>query len=103
VQPGPDGLLPELLRSKRSALSVSRSFVRPCRVALHLNRIRNPVSEFLMSSFKNTLRRVAQDDRGGETIEYALILGLIVVTAIVIITSVGTKVVARWTSVNSSL
>jgi len=56
-----------------------------------------------MSFLKNTLRRVAQDDRGGETIEYALILGLIVVTAIVIITSVGTKVVARWTSVNSSL
>ena len=35
--------------------------------------------------------------------EYALIMGLIVVTAIAIIGTVGTKVLARWTSVNSSL
>lgn len=56
-----------------------------------------------MRFVKQTLRRLAQDEQGGETIEYALIMGLIVVTAIVIITSVGTKVLARWTSVNSSL
>jgi pilus assembly protein Flp/PilA len=47
--------------------------------------------------------RVARDERGGEVIEYALILGLIVVAAIVIIGTVGTKVLARWTSVNSSI
>ncbi|MCS7033582.1 MAG: Flp family type IVb pilin [Phycisphaerae bacterium] len=43
------------------------------------------------------------DESGGEVIEYALILGLIVVVCIVIIGTVGTKVLARWTSVNSSL
>jgi Flp pilus assembly pilin Flp len=47
--------------------------------------------------------RLARDERGGEVIEYALILGLIVVTAIVVIGTVGTKVLARWTSVNTSM
>ncbi len=56
-----------------------------------------------MKLLNQTLRRLVKDEQGAETIEYALILGLIVVTAIVIITSVGTKVLARWTSVNSSL
>ncbi|HMB96537.1 MAG TPA: Flp family type IVb pilin [Tepidisphaeraceae bacterium] len=47
--------------------------------------------------------RLLSDDRGGEVIEYALILGLILVTAIAVIGAVGTKVLARWTSVNSSM
>ncbi|MCC6424864.1 MAG: Flp family type IVb pilin [Phycisphaerales bacterium] len=49
------------------------------------------------------MNRLWRDECGGETIEYALILGLIVVTAIAVIGTVGTKVLARWTSVNSSL
>lgn len=48
-------------------------------------------------------RSVLGDDRGGEVIEYALVLGLLIVVAIAIITAVGTKVVAKWTSVNNSL
>lgn len=40
---------------------------------------------------------------GGEVIEYALILGLIVVAAIAVITTVGGKVLARWNNVNSSM
>jgi Flp pilus assembly pilin Flp len=32
-----------------------------------------------------------------------LILGLIIVVAIALVGAVGTKVVARWTSVNSSM
>jgi Flp pilus assembly pilin Flp len=47
--------------------------------------------------------RFVDDDHGGEVIEYALIIGLIIVTAIVVITSVGGKVMARWQSVNSSM
>jgi Flp pilus assembly pilin Flp len=57
-----------------------------------------------------TMNRVARwvgpllrDERGGEVIEYALIAGLIVVAAIAIIGAVGTKVLARWTSVNDGL
>jgi Flp pilus assembly pilin Flp len=56
-----------------------------------------------MKSLKNLLRNVWTDERGGEVIEYALIIGLIVVAAIAIIATVGTKVVGRWTSVNNSL
>jgi pilus assembly protein Flp/PilA len=56
-----------------------------------------------MKLIKQTLSKLASDERGGEVIEYALILGLIVVTAIVVIGAVGTKVLARWTSVNASL
>jgi Flp pilus assembly pilin Flp len=47
--------------------------------------------------------RVLRDEQGGEVIEYALVTGLIVVGVIATITCVGTKLVARWTSVNSSV
>ena len=49
------------------------------------------------------LRRLAIDEQGGEVLEYALIAGLIVVGAIAVLKSVGTKVLARWNSLNSSL
>ena len=49
------------------------------------------------------LRRLAGDDRGGEVLEYALIAGLIVVACIAIIGKVGSKVLARWGSLNSSM
>ncbi len=52
---------------------------------------------------RNTLKKLVLDEQGGEVLEYALIAGLIVVAAIAVISSVGTKVVARWTSLNSSL
>ena len=47
--------------------------------------------------------RLSASEQGGEIIEYALIAGLITIVAIAVITSVGTKVLARWTSVNSSM
>jgi Flp pilus assembly pilin Flp len=49
------------------------------------------------------LGKLLQDERGGETIEYALIAGLIIVGTIAIISTVGNKVLARWSSVNGSL
>ena len=49
------------------------------------------------------LVKLVKDDQGGEVLEYALIAGLIVVAAIAVITSVGGKVLARWTSLNSSM
>ena len=52
---------------------------------------------------KSLLLSVGSDERRGEVLEYALIAGLIVVAAIAIIGSVGTKVLARWTSLNSSM
>jgi pilus assembly protein Flp/PilA len=48
-------------------------------------------------------RRLVGDDAGGEVLEYALIAGLISVAAIAVIGSFGTKVLARWGSINSSM
>jgi Flp pilus assembly pilin Flp len=47
--------------------------------------------------------RLVLDETGGEVIEYVLIAGLIIVATITTIAGVGTKVLARWTSVNSSM
>ena len=57
----------------------------------------------MMNKLFATLSAVLRDEAGGEVLEYALIAGLIVVAAIAVITSVGGKVVARWTSLNGSL
>jgi Flp pilus assembly pilin Flp len=56
-----------------------------------------------MKAMKGLLRRLVKDEQGGEVLEYALIAGLIVVAAIAVITAVGTRVVARWTSLSSSV
>jgi len=49
------------------------------------------------------LRKLLRDESGGEVLEYALIAGLIIVTAIAVIGTVGTKVLGRWTSLDSSM
>jgi Flp pilus assembly pilin Flp len=56
-----------------------------------------------MNALTKAMCRLARDERGGEVLEYALVAGLIVIAAIAVIGSVGTKVLARWNSVNSSL
>jgi Flp pilus assembly pilin Flp len=62
-----------------------------------------PLQEAVMKGFTQLLGSLVRDERGGEVLEYALIAGLIVIAAIATIASVGTKVVARWTSLNSSM
>ncbi|HEY8666796.1 MAG TPA: Flp family type IVb pilin [Tepidisphaeraceae bacterium] len=57
----------------------------------------------MISLAKKVLKKLVKDEQGGEVLEYALIAGLIVVAAIAVIGSVGTKVVARWDSLNSSM
>ena len=52
---------------------------------------------------KQLFQKLFKDEQGGEVLEYALIAGLIVVAAIAVIGAVGTKVLARWSSVNSSM
>jgi len=56
-----------------------------------------------MTRLNALFRRVVREETGGEVLEYALIAGLIVVAAIAVIGTVGTKVLARWTSLDSSL
>jgi Flp pilus assembly pilin Flp len=52
---------------------------------------------------KTLLASLIKDEQGGEVLEYALIAGLIIVSALAVIGSVGTKVLARWGSLNSSM
>jgi len=56
-----------------------------------------------MKAIANVVGNLVRDEQGGEVLEYALIAGLIVVAAIATITAVGTKVLARWTSLNNNM
>jgi len=56
-----------------------------------------------MKLLAKCLTLLIRDEQGGEVIEYALVAGLISVAAITVIGTVGTKVAAKWTSVDSSL
>ena len=56
-----------------------------------------------MKAMKNLFVKLVTEEHGGEVLEYALIAGLIVVAAIAAITSVGSKVLARWTSLETSM
>ena len=56
-----------------------------------------------MKSVKNLFAKLVRDEAGGEVLEYALIAGLIVVAAIAVIGSVGTKVLARWNSLDAGM
>jgi Flp pilus assembly pilin Flp len=49
------------------------------------------------------ISRLLRDEDGAEVLEYALVLGLISIVAISLIAQVGTKVAARWTSINSNM
>jgi Flp pilus assembly pilin Flp len=57
----------------------------------------------MLKEVKSRLSALAADESGGEVLEYALVAGLIVIAAIAVIGSVGTKVLARWNSVNSKI
>ena len=48
------------------------------------------------------LARLLRDERGGEVIEWALVAGLIVIGTIAVIGAFGTKVLARWNTVNNA-
>jgi Flp pilus assembly pilin Flp len=56
-----------------------------------------------MKRLVNLIHRLRGDECGAAVIEYVLIAGLIIVATIVVISAFGIKVLARWTSVNSSM
>jgi len=45
----------------------------------------------------------ARGEDGAEVIEYAIVLGLLIVGTIVTLMGFGVKLVARWTSINNSM
>jgi Flp pilus assembly pilin Flp len=56
-----------------------------------------------MKSATSIFKRLLADESGGEVLEYAIVAGLVVVAAIGVIGKLGTKVLARWSSLNSSM
>lgn len=52
---------------------------------------------------KNLVKRFAKDESGATAIEYGLIATGIAVAIIVIVQTVGTSLVARFTDVNNGL
>ena len=56
----------------------------------------------LKKPWRRALHALLADERGGEVIEWALVAGLIVIATIAFIGAVGTKVLARWNSVNDA-
>ena len=59
--------------------------------------------DFKLAISSNLPGDLPSNDSGAEVMEYVLILGLIVVATIVTIAAFGTKVLAKWTSVNNSM
>ena len=57
----------------------------------------------VMVKARKSLWNLLADENGGEVLEYALIMGLIVVAAIAAVGAVGAKVLDRWNSANSSM
>jgi Flp pilus assembly pilin Flp len=56
-----------------------------------------------MKSAWLTFRRLIDDEQGGEVLEFALIAGLVIVASVAAVRSIGSKVLARWNSINSSM
>ena len=56
-----------------------------------------------MRKLNSILGRLLRDEQGGETLEYALIMALLVIGAIIFMGKMGVKGVARWTSIDQSL
>jgi len=51
----------------------------------------------------NTIKRLWSDERGLETVEYAIITGLIVVGVIATIASIGTWVASKFETLDTEL
>jgi Flp pilus assembly pilin Flp len=56
-----------------------------------------------MRKISSLFSKVVRDENGTETLEYAIVLGLIIVAALGLVLAVGTKASARWTSVNTKM
>jgi len=67
------------------------------------DRHEGTIDALLEIIMKAIFSKLVRDEQGGEVLEYALIMGLIVVASIAVIGTVGGKVLARWNSVNSSM
>ena len=51
----------------------------------------------------NLINRIVSDDSGAETVEYALVLGLMAIAAIAAITALGTNISNFWSYVSGKI
>ena len=86
-----------------SATALARGGCRPKGLVVRREKSCRLFGRYIMKAISNFVSSLVKDEQGGEVLEYALIAGLIVVAAIAVIGSVGSKVLARWTSLNSSM
>ena len=56
-----------------------------------------------MNRWSAIFKKLIIDESGGETLEYAIVTGLIVMAAVSLLRNVGVKVLAKWNSLNSSM
>lgn len=54
-------------------------------------------------AMRNFLKSVLRDECGGETMEYSLIAALLVIASLMVMSKIGVKAVARWTSIDDAL
>jgi Flp pilus assembly pilin Flp len=57
----------------------------------------------MLSKVRNTVVRLARDEQGLETVEYAIITGLIVAGTLVAIAAIGVWVAAQFTNLQTTL
>jgi len=51
----------------------------------------------------NLVARLLVDETGGEMLEYGLVMGLLFIASLTAIATLGTKLLGRWSSINSSM
>ena len=56
-----------------------------------------------MKAFSSIFHRIVTDERGGETLEYSLVVALLVIAGLMIMSRMGVKAVARWTTIERAL
>jgi pilus assembly protein Flp/PilA len=56
-----------------------------------------------MQSFAELFERIVREDEGQDMVEYALILGLVSVIAVVAVTATGASVSAIWSKVSTAV
>lgn len=56
-----------------------------------------------MTTIKNVIRKLANDEDGAALVEYGMLVALIAVVCIVAVQSIGTKISTAFQSINSRL
>ena len=56
-----------------------------------------------MRTWSSIVKGIIADERGGETLEYSLVVALLVIAGLMIMSRMGVKAVARWSTIERAL